>query len=121
MAINYNQLALTAEKLIQDNGKTLTLSQKSGGTFTPSTNSFSGETTTNNTIYGVFEQVDRNRIDGQNVKKEDKIILATTETASVTIQERDTIIDGSDNWQIVNVEEVKPADKVIYYRLQVRR
>jgi hypothetical protein len=121
MALNYEKLAQTALNLIRSNGSALTSRKKAAGTFDPATNEITGQSPASYSVFGIFETINKNLIDGVNIKREDKIILLSVEGLEVAIEEKDVIIESNVNWNIVNVEEVKPANKIIYYKLQVRK
>ena len=114
--MNYLKLNVLAKKLIEKNGKTFTLRKKVEGTYDPANNSIS-IATTDSTFYGVLKNYYHSYFDNQTIKRGDKLLIASS---TVEIEVQDVILEGSTKWNVINVEEIKPADTNLLYKVQVR-
>ena len=107
------RLADTATRLVNSYGREMSLITitNSGSSYNPT------QTETTESIYGVetkFNNEDRN--DWLIESKDVAILLDSTVEPKPSMRLRDSGVDYS----IVNVKRVKPADKSIIYKLQVR-
>jgi len=121
MAIDQTAMAATALRLITDNGKSFTLRNKSEGSYDPATNAITGSSNTDETIYGIMTSYKKFQIDDQNIKIGDKKLLVAASGITGNVDQDSIIIEGSDQWSVVHVEEISPGSTVIIYQLQVRR
>ena len=115
----YDSIAATALKLISDKGRNVTYRAFTTGEYNPATGSVSGEATTDTTVKMVVTRVVTQNIDNSTLQRGDRLVLVGAGT--ITPNEKDRIVDGSDTFQIISVEEIKPADTPIVYKLQVRK
>ena len=116
MAINYLRMRATATRLLTENGRTYPLTR--GGSTTR--DQFGKEVTTPvtmATVTGVITEYSSREIDGSLIATGDKKLAATFET-EVRIDDR-IEIDGK-KWRVVQPNQVKPADVLISYNIQLR-
>lgn len=114
----YENLASTALTQIADKGRSVTYRVKSDGTYNPATGARTGQTITETTVNMAFINYNRNEIDGEVIKTGDvKGLLAS----GVTPKPADEITDGTTIWRVINVNEIKPANVSVMYKLQLRQ
>ena len=85
------------------------------GTYNPSTGTITGNSVSSATVKAVFTNYNDNQIDGSIVKRGDRLALCAGDITPPTTND---VIGG---FKIVAVEEVKPADTILLYKLQVRK
>ena len=109
---DYAGLAATANRLIEANGRTLTLR-----TFAPSGDAWNPTLTpTDSSVIGVVLKFSAAEV-GDLVQADDKKILFS---ADVSPTAQDKIIDGSIVYSIVSVNEIKPGPTSVLYIVQAR-
>ena len=119
--VNYANIAQNALTTIQANGTAYTLRNVSGETYDPATNAVTGGSTEDETVYGILTNYKQHQIDGQNVKRDDKMLLLAAQGITGEVTTASKIIQNSDTWNIVYGETINPGGTVLLYRLQVRR
>lgn len=114
MAFNYTGLATTATSLIQRFGRTVqVLSKVQGGE--PWNPTVSWESAN---AYAVSVGLNRNEVDGTLIQSTDSAYLVES-SADITTDNR--ILDGTDEYSIVQSTPVKPGDTVMLYRIITRK
>lgn len=130
MALNYANLANTAERLIEENGRSLTLIK--GGEVVADVNKpYGPDTTTGDlsyTVIGVIVEFENEAFDGTLIMRGDKRALVAHNSVvdeagagSVEIEKFDRLLDGLVDWKIENVISWQPGDTRIFYDLQLRK
>jgi hypothetical protein len=119
--VNYASLSNTALRLVTENGRSMTLRNKSEGTYNPNTNTITGSSATDESVIGVVRDYSKVQIDNQNIKVGDKIVMLAAQGIAGNVDQDSIIIDGPDEWYVISVEEIKPGDTILLYTLQVRR
>lgn len=129
MALNYTQLRTTAERLIEDNGRSMTLTQRDTGNPIDPNKPWRGSTGASDvsvSVIGVFIDYETDLIDGEIIMRGDKRVLVAAKSVSdaspsnLNLEEYDFLVDGSVSWEIVKVDTVEPGSDRILYDLQVR-
>src|ERR1700754_1365564 len=103
----YDSSAALAKKLIAKYGRSLILRPANGGTFDPTTFTFSGSSADDVPCRGVVSDYKTNEIDGTDILRTDQKILLS---ADVTPNHNDKIIDGATIYTIVNISPLQPGD-----------
>ncbi len=116
--MDYDALAETTTRLLTAHGQAITLRRTSGGTYTASTDTYSGQTTTTLSAYGVVTNYRADQIDGSAIRRGDRRLVLD---ASVTPTQADEVLLDGAYWSIVNIEAKNPAGTPISYVVQVRR
>lgn len=108
MSYDYSSIIATAKRLIDKFGKTFTrvTSTTSGEEWNPTI------VETETSITGVMTTYKNNQIDGTLILASDKQILTYDEV---------TIGDKIDEYNVVNVDIIAPANDKILYKVQVRK
>ena len=109
----YLERAIRAKALLTRRGKTITLNRTTGETIDPVTGTVTGGVSDNQTTVGVIKPYKKELIDGKLIQTGDK-------EAVIAYDVQPLHTDKIENMEIVNITEVKPADQVIIYRVQVR-
>jgi hypothetical protein len=124
MALNYAKLAATATRLINANGRALTLSRRQAPPApaepwkpgiletVPGADNFAAT--------GVFLSYSAEEKMVQGIQENDQRCLITAEAVPDLIDNEWVMIDGSDQYNIIASRLVKPGALAIYYELQVR-
>lgn len=122
--VDYVSLASVAERLIEQNGRDVTLRKENR---TPADSNApwqgtSGAVTDIGPLKGVFVEYDNEGIDGDRVRRGDKrLFVAANDTSLQIVEGFDKVVDGTETWAIVAVRIVQPGDTLIIYDIQVRR
>ncbi|RTL04574.1 hypothetical protein EKK58_10265 [Candidatus Dependentiae bacterium] len=120
MSFNYSNIQATAQRLITKFGKDWVLKRTIKGTYNPSANTRSTDSTTNYTAKAVRTEYKNYQVDGEVIQRGDFKLLMEAKGLSVVPSVEDEIVDGSDTYQIINIKEIKPSTITIYYEIQVR-
>lgn len=108
------RLAATAKRLIAAHGRDMALVTitNSGTGWNPT----QGETT--QAIIGVQSKFSASEIDGELIRKDDKLILISADVVPALTQR---LRDGSTDYSIINIVEIQPGETACLYKLQVRK
>lgn len=118
MAFDYTKMAALGVKLLTRFGKSITLVRTTGNSVDPITGVVTVGTDASVVTTGVLKPYPEQLIDGTRILSSDKELVLSNEQA-VTATDKPTI-DG-ENWSIVNIKTIKPANDVVCYFCQVRR
>ena len=111
-------MASTATELLAEFGAPVTIRRTTGGTYTPSSDTTSGETTADYTATGMVRDYRAGQIDGTVIRQGDReLVLDATVTPTVG----DTVLIDSAYWSVVSVRSVNPAGTPVAHFVQVRR
>ncbi len=119
MAINYDALQTKAEKLLEDNGQSITFSYTSGAVIDPATGvvSDSGSTETVSG-FGIATNFQKAEIDGEAVLASDIRLIANNVAEE---PEPDwTVVVNSKTFRVMSVQQINPAGTNIIYICQLR-
>lgn len=120
MAFDYSSLDTVARELIADFGQAATLRRITGATYDPVTGSASGGTTTNTSVTTVLVGIDKAYAEANagSIEAGDQMALLDSQVEPLL---SDTLIVGSDHWQVQAVIEVNPGGTALLYKAHVRR
>lgn len=131
MAVNYTNLRAVAERLIGENGRSLTLVRRDQGNPTDPAKPWRDSTGASDVtlvVTGVFIDFEQEDTDGTLVRRGDKRVLAAaSEVETVAgasfdeLEDYDYILDGTDRWDIVKVDVIEPGSLRVLYDIQVRK
>lgn len=130
MAIDYATLRTKAETLIADAGRSVTFIKKDQGNPADPSKPWRASTGAADVSFPVIAAVvdyDFDEVDDTLVNRGDKRVLvsaAAVDTAAggaTNLEEFDNMVDGNDEYGIVNVGVVAPGDTRIIYDIQVRK
>ena len=121
-----------AERLIEENGRTLSLVRRDQGNPTNPAQPWRGSTeaaTITVAVLGVVIDFEKEDFDGSLVRRGDKRILISDKSvidegggaSNLQIEDYDHILDGTTRWKILTVNLIEPGDTRIMYDLQVRQ
>jgi hypothetical protein len=115
----YQNLAQTALNQINDKGRNISIRTVSSGGYDEDTDTYSEETTSDETVKAVITGYKAMEVDGDLIQRDDKkILIAASAITSAPTTEKQ-IVDGS-VYAIVSVKEIKPADTAVLYEIQAR-
>jgi len=122
--VDYVSLAAVAKRLIDANGRDLTIRKKDRVPADSNKPWRAGGTSDTDVgpLKGVLVPYESKDVDGTLVRREDKrALIAANDTNPDLIEQFDSVVDGSDVWRIVSVETLNPGDVRLIYTLQLRR
>jgi len=129
MAINYATLRKVAERLIDENGRDITIVRRSRTPADPAKPGRAPETTTTSlTVKGVILFADLEQVDNVTVEREDRIAFISAEAveninSTVMLEDYDYVVDGDDQLDIINKNVIEPGisgSSRVLYVLQLR-
>jgi hypothetical protein len=132
MALNYTQFRATAERLIEENGRTITLVRKDQGNPVDPTEPWRASTNAAEITFdvlGVFIEFEKDEVDGTIVMRGDKRVLVAAKSvtdeggsaANLDIEDYSDVLDGGTRYRIITSSVIEPGDTRIMYDLQVRQ
>ena len=130
--VDYARFRSLAERLIEENGRTLSLVRRDQGNPTDPAKPWRGSTeaaTITVAVLGVVIDFEKEDFDGSLVRRGDKRILISDQSvidegggaANLQIEDYDHILDGTTRWKILDVNLIEPGDTRIMYDIQVRQ
>lgn len=116
MSYDYTGITNSATGLITKFGKSYTFTRTTDGSFNPGTGQASQTTATFNKYACVFNYTDQDRADGTILVNDRRMLVESGD-----YQVGDTVVLGSDVYQVVNVSPIAPNGDVVAANLQVRK
>lgn len=118
--VDYVSLANTANRLIDENGRTISILTRSD-TLPDSAKPWEPSALQNPvSAKGVFLDYTKSEIATGIVEQSDQRLLVAAKNLTGDINTAQQVIDNSQTWEVINVREIKPADIIIYYEIQCR-
>jgi hypothetical protein len=120
MAINYARLAQVAQRLIDENGRalTITLRPRTPVDLTKPWNGPNIAASASITVTGVIGDDTEVDAKGDLVRNGQKLAyIAALDTDPALIEQYDVLTDGSDRWKIQKVDNVAPGPTRLVYVL----
>jgi hypothetical protein len=118
--MNYDGLTAATISLIADAGRAVSLVYTTQGTYNPSDDEIYSQAETSETVYMVITNFKKSDVDGTLIKAGDRLALLANDNLSRAPKTGDKVED-SETYTIVGIEEIKPGDTVLLYKLQLRR
>ena len=120
--MSYDYAALrdgSVADIITKFGVAATLVQWTKGAYNVDTRTNAAGTTANIAVTIVIADFRVDEVDGTLIEREDKKFIMGGADATPT--QNDKIKIGSDQWEVINVVEIKPANVVVAYEIQARK
>ena len=117
----YDDTAQTAQDMITEFGRTITLRRNNEGVYNPLTDTVTGATQIDVPVKAVFTDFKENEIDGTLIVRGDKRVLLAAAALVAGPEHNDILVDGAEQYHVVELMAVQPGDTAIIYKLQVRR
>ncbi len=131
MALDYVSFQNLAERLIESNGRTLSLVRRDQGNLIDLAKPWRGSTEAAEItviVKGVFIKFEKEDFDGSLVRRGDKRILIADKSvqdessaSNLDIEDYDHVLDATVRWKIITAEPIEPGSLRIMYDLQVRQ
>lgn len=123
--VNYTSLAATAKRLIESNGRDVTLVRLSETPVIPS-QPWRGTTTASTTVTAkaVIVAFLEEEVDGELIRRGDlRAVIAENSIVPSQPIEDFTLLRDDENqeWKILDVQKVRPGPVTIVYKLQIRK
>ncbi len=124
MAIDYTALSATAQTLVEENGRDVTLVKKSEVPLNP-TQPWRGNTITEVTqlIKAVMTDYEREDIDGDLIRKGDQLAVVAEQSApGIAFEDYEILRDDEDQeWRIIMVDKIRPGPTTVLFLIQLRK
>lgn len=121
MTFDYSGLAATSVSQIADKGRDVTLTYKSTNIYDPQTDTNAEDSSTTQTVRMLITNYNKREIDGTLIKNSDRQGLLANDSLTRAPAQGDTVTDGTEVLTVKNIEEIKPGDTVLLYKLQLRK
>lgn len=119
MGFDYSNIADIALNQINDKGRIICIVYKTEGSYDPSDDTLFADTEKSVEVKAVITNYKKRDLVESLIEKGDlQVIIAASGIKKPKVD--DTIIDDGE-FNIIDVEEVKPGDTPLIYKLQVRR
>ncbi len=129
--VDYTSLRNLAERLIETNGRTLSLVRRDQGNPVDVAEPWRASTEAAEilvSVLGVVIEFEKEDFDGTLVRRGDKRVLVSDKSvtdvssaANLKIEDYDHLLDGTTRWKIIMAETIEPGPLRIYYDLHVRQ
>jgi hypothetical protein len=130
--LDYVSFQSFAERLIEENGRDISLVRRDQGNPTDPAKPWRDSTeaaTITVVVKGVVVDFEKEDFDGSLVRRGDKRILIAAKSvtdeggsaANLKIEDYDHVLDGGVRWKIITAELVEPGPLRILFDLQVRQ
>ena len=130
--VDYASFRLLAERLIEENGRNLSLVRLDQGNPTDPAMPWRGSTDADEitvVVKGVVIEFEKEDFDGTLVRRGDKRVLIADKSVideggtatNLKIEDYDFMLDGLVRWKIMNAELIEPGDTRIMFDLHVRQ
>lgn len=130
--VNYASFRNLAERLIEENGRDLSLVRRDQGNPVDPTKPWRDSTEAAEitvVVKGVVIEFEKEDFDGSLVRRGDKRILIADKSvideggsaANLQIEDYDHILDETVRWKILDANVIEPGDTRIMFDLQVRQ
>ena len=130
--VDYVSFQNLAERLIEANGRTISLVRRDQDNPADPAKPWRGSTeaaTITVVVKGVFIEFEKEDFDGTLVRRGDKRVLIADKSvideggsaANLKIEDYDHILDGGVRWKIMKAELIEPGPLRIMFDLQVRQ
>lgn len=131
MALDYVSFQNLAERLIEENGRTISLVRRDQGNPADPSKPWRGSTGADKitvVVKGVFIEFEKQDFDGTLVRRGDKRLLVAAKSvtdesnaSNLKIEDYDEVLDAGVRWKIITAELIEPGDLRIMFDLQVRQ
>ena len=123
MAFDYASLADEVTVLLADFGRNVTVTKRDQDPLNAAQPWRAQETSGNVsvTLPAVLLDYKLSAIDGEHVKRGDKMAYISADATVQDLELFDTVLDGSDRWSIQKVERLQPGPVNMLYILQLRK
>lgn len=130
--VDYVAFQLLAERLINENGRPLTLQREDQVNAADPAEPWRAPAITEQVtlaVVGVFIEYEKEDFDGSLIRRGDKRVLVAakdtedvqTGNENIKVEDFDTLLDGTVVWKIITVETIEPGSLRIMYDIQVRK
>ena len=121
--MDQNRAAEVAQRLIRQNGRQVDLVRAPTAPADPSA-PWDGPTPGSEqrlTVWAVVTDYKNNAVDGEEIMRGDRmLIIPALEMNGEDPNTYESVVDGSDRWNTMRVETIKPGSVPIVYKMQAR-
>lgn len=117
----YSEMSQTAQEMIAEFGRSVVLRRNNEGVYNPLTDTVTGSNATDITISAVFTDFKEKDIDGTLILRGDKQVLFAAVSLVPAPENNDILIDGADEYRIIELMAIQPGDTALIYKVQVRK
>lgn len=119
--MDYAAKAASAEATLKAKGRSMTLKVAPAGEYDPETGAYPDGDPTTYPCWGIKGSFALAQIDGTNIIAGDCRATIGAHSLPVAPQPGNGLLVGEEEWKVVNVDTVSPADVAIVHNLHLRR
>lgn len=120
MTFDYGNLIETTTAQIADKGRDVQIVYKTAGDYNPDTDKLDNDIEETVTVKAVVTNYNKRDVSGGLVESNDLQVMIAADGITKP-KTSDKVLDGDEEFSIVNVLEIKPGSTAILYKLQVRK
>jgi len=117
----YSEMAEMAREQIDEYGRLAIIRGTTGNTYNPSTDTNSGGTITETSVKMLFTEYRAKEIDGTIILRGDKKVMIANAALNTPPMHNDIVIDGTNEYKVIDISTIQPGDTPLIYKLQVRK
>lgn len=119
--MDYSGLKNTAIAQIADKGRDVTFIYTTQGAYSAASDGFTGKTSSTQTVKMLITNFKRKDRDAELVKSGFRLGLLANDALTRAPKTNDQVSDGGETYTVHQVEEIKPGDTVLLYKLILGR
>lgn len=116
----YADLSDTVARLLQQYGRTMTLTRPATQTYNAATGGTTGGAADTYSVYGAVFDYAQSEIDGSLIRQGDRRIYLQAAGLTVTPQTGDTVTAGAKTYSVVASRPLDPAGTAVLHEVQAR-
>lgn len=117
----YEEMAQLTREQIDEYGRLAIIRRTTGNTYDPSTDTNSDGAVTEASVKMLFTDYREREIDGTIIIRGDKKVLIADAAVNTPPKHNDIIIDGLNEYKVIDLDTIQPGDTPLIYKLQVRK
>lgn len=117
----YSDMATTAQEMIAEFGRLIILRVNNEGVYDPVTDVTTGASTSDAAVKAVFTDFKEKDIDGTLIVRGDKQVLLAASDLAQAPETNDILVDGLDEYRVIEIMSIQPGDQALIYKVQVRK
>lgn len=120
MVYSYKSFQDLASRLIGDKGREVTIVYKTDGIYNPNTNTITRNYEDSVQVKAFFKTIKSNEVQDDMAETQEKSVLISALAIDVP-KINDVLIDGDQEYTIIDVQTLQPGNETIVYEVKIRR
>lgn len=117
----YPSMQDVANELLTEFGSDWIVRRVGNTPYNPATNDLFNTIKDEVTIKAVRQNYKNAQINGESILAGDILLLVDSKALEIGLMPTDKMVNNDEVWQIINIELIKPADVVLFYKVQLRK